>query len=631
MPDRSVSSVRAGILVASLAAVGVLTWILFGRETRTHPAGAERPLPPRTSEPKAPTPPEMASGMEVAERSEASLGEKRLHGLVVWRDGAGAPNGELRLSWGDGGRQTAEVAVQDGRWSLHAEPIPATLLVHELSLDGVRASADPAIVQVAPGEPVVIHALRGRTDALRVFDRTDGRELEAATMIVPFRLASQAEATLETHPGGQTNHLSRTTRSTPVGPAELAGVPALIVGSPGYSWSVITNFAGRLQPPIALVAPAGDLHLIRSAPSTESGVLQLWRASNTASMPSYAFRLEPDFEGVVLGGIVASEYVARLVPKSSGANSCAFRTWPLVVPRGQTVVLDVSNADGPSNTGVTSVAGSILHPAREDGQSIHTVVLTPLEVTCVSPLPIEFRPEFGRSSAGGLELIEWAPLPMASGLWRLTTAPPWYCMDVEVPATDFFVLECMLPELVQVDVSFLDPSSGESVDVAWFTFACAGPDGVSSRSPLPLSGKMHTPEGQTTRVWVHRGRTSWTVATKAGGYGHVDVPVEKPGPLVVPVEGTRLLRLESRSFGEPIDLPMHAWTTLIVRDAESGETVLRTVAPLELQIEGRASRAEALVSDRKGYVVDWMGRSFACTPSALVADQWLPLDVTGLY
>jgi hypothetical protein len=404
----------------------------------------------------------------------------------------------------------------------------------------------------------------------------------------------------------------------------------MIVGSPGYSWSVVTNFANRPQPPIALVAPAGDLHLFQSVPSADSSVLQLWPTADDTGKPSYAFRLAPDFEAMVLGGIVASEYVARLVPKSSGANSCAIRTWPLVVPRGQTVVLDVSNADGPSNTGVTSVAGSILHPAREDGQSIHTVVLTPLEVTCVSPLPIELRPEFGRSSAGGLELIEWAPLPMAPGLWRLTTAPPWYCMDVEVPATDFFVLECMLPGLVQVDVSFLDPRSGESVDVAWFTFAGAGPDGVSTRSPLPMSGKMHTAEGQTTRVWVHRGGTRWTVATKTGGYGHVDVPVEKPGPLVVPVEGTRLLRLESRSFGEPIDLPTHAWTTLIVRDAVSGETVLRTVSPLEFQIGGWASRAEALVSDREGYVVDWMGRSFACTPPAQVADQWLPLDVTGL-
>ncbi|HUP24147.1 MAG TPA: hypothetical protein VNB06_14545 [Thermoanaerobaculia bacterium] len=626
----------AAVLLIAVLAVAFVTWLTLGRGEYVR---VEAPGPaPRTVAdilPEAvPEPLRASGGVEAQPGPSTERGGEVavLRGLVRWMDSPNPPSGGFRASWASGHRrEDADVLVRGGHWEVPVDRLPDSLLVHEMTLDGGRAWASPTILAVEPGQVVTIVAERATPEAVRLFDRHSGRELETATLIDVFRLQTQVGATLEPHPGPQRNQLAVLQRPAPIPTWELSHHPVRMIGSPGYSWAELLTIDRRPRPTTVLLAPAGDLRIVARGESMDSGVLELWgRGSAGSGTPTYGFPITMGTQPITLSGVVADAYTAKWSLRSPESVRCAAREWPFVLASGETVTIDLSDSAMAPSEGLVEVAGAILCPPESGEAGSLSVSLEPLDVPCRTPVQRVVSPALSRSSTDAIELIEWSPVSVAPGRYRVTVSPPLFATEVVVPDVAFFLIEFELPELLEVEVQFRDRSSGKSVEVEWFSHASAGSTSPEELDPLPLSANLRAPQGEYTLLRVPRGWTTWTVSSKTHGDGHVDTLVQASGPHVVGLDATQRMRLTSTAFGEPTGLPVDLWTGIEVLDLGGGRSVLRSVEALDSMIEGRSSSVELLVTARQTYVVRLLGHSLRVEAEELEAGP-LALDLTATY
>lgn len=633
-----------GILIAcvlvALVVVSSLVWLGAGSEPSSTREKAPGIAPQASSMGEERPGPEGADAARHAVdrvTSEAPGSAAGLGGTVSWKvspEGSEpAPSGTMRISFVSGTNvRVVDVPIADGAWSIEAPEAPANLLVHTLQLDGRQARAVPPSIVVS--DPNDVHVLAESTapEVVQLFDRLTGRELEVARLVQVFTQSIQVGATLEVHPGPPTNRTRAFDRSAPVPVETLGDTASWFVGSPGYSWARLATRNRKASPSTLMLEPAGDLRVVLGTDSARPGVLKLWNVrSSDGRTPSYSLPITTATETAEFDGLVAGDYRATWqVEASKGGRPCELAEVPLQIVAGTISTMSLADLGRSPDPGLVEVAGSILVPNGSSEARVKQVVLEPFDVACTEPIQSAVVPPLLHSREGGVELVEWEPVRVLPGEYRVVVGPPQESIPVTIPSTTFFVVQIELPSLLEVDVEFVDRQTGERVPVDWFAFSCSSADPATQQRPLPFSRSLIHPTADRTRVELPRGTVRWTLSSPTHGYQHAFTQVREGGSLKVEIDRGRVIELTATAFGSPAELPVDLWNSLRVVNAQ-GESVVRTVTPLDAWTEGWSTRVAVTVEPSAAYTVELLGRECALEFDTQDGDVAAALDVTGAW
>lgn len=461
--------------------------------------------------------------------------------------------------------------VEAGEWEVQADrgssllPFRGTLGASDVWPIERELRLDPT------GEPVLAV---GTTPRVWVIDGRDRSLLPDASFVCSFgfpRLPRHDGWRVHSGAIGRTESLGSVEHGpNPIPGERLRGPCAFFVTSSGYTWGRIVVTSSSADSGTVALLPAGSLRarIVSGRELCERDcVLELRRVPAEpgdagTDCPDYAFSLGESRTETLLEKLAAGRYQVSITRQPDGSTPTVLGAADVEIVAGVEAAVDLVLEDVQSPIANTHLSIVLYGDSASIGLC-DQLKITPERVPARRPLDdVRLRVDQDVVERRA-DSIEWTPVPLPPGIYRLHVRPLGFVAILEVPEEVLHVVAVELPSQVEYTALVRERQSGKPVDVRWYMVASVDPAAAESFAVLPPEGRGIPAESNPFTFQVPHGSLRLAVDVEGDGIRYFGVDPQEIGPdhrLELEIGRVATLRVRLMEAGHPFPVPKEWWT-----------------------------------------------------------------------
>lgn len=475
----------------------------------------------------------------------------------------------------------------------------AQVRLHSVTLDGRTAWPAESVVRLPDDLVLRVHASFETSGTLCVHDGETWDVLQSVSVLECLEFdACRTRTATRAHPARPDSELDPQILPVPLDASSRTSPVALWITAEGYAWEEVHLVSGEFRPWCVGLARAGSLEvqvLASSSAAVDSPrrLRLLPVDGGPLARPAYELNV-PSKPGAYLYSNIAQGTYRVVEAAPHGSQDCADVVDRLRIETRQRASIDLPSATAWSEETCTMLMGLISSDDSAFADAVNSIVLTPKRVRCTHPL----QPSRTLTRESGLRFesngsIEWDPVPLVPGAYRVDLKPMGYSFTVEIPDKPTHLLDWHLPARVDVDIEVVDADHGRPTAYVWLAATTVPTSEQANVFAAPLT--VSRGSGSPRRLSLLPGLVRFSVGLESEATQHFVRNVEGAGTIQLRLQSVNRVRVRSTRLGRPWLLREAEWTSLSLLDEQGQPVRVGTKKLGHSPFPGWASEIEYLV------------------------------------